>query len=199
MANYSKFTNANGDELVVIPDTSTATDGDVLSYKDAEIKWAPAGGGSGGAKIVSKNPSSYSKTTEVDGSYLYCHLKPNGTVDNFMDGIIKSNGSIFIINFNFSGTGNINVNNLRVFIRIYYKDSNELSRSTNDQPYSISCFGVDGQSSRYVNTLTYIIPKLPQEVIDGFEEIRIEMSSNSTDWNPSADLYIEKINIFSFE
>lgn len=51
---YTKFTNSKGDNLIILPDTANANNGDVLTFKTGSgLKWdAAPGGGGGGAEYT---------------------------------------------------------------------------------------------------------------------------------------------------
>ena len=65
--NIQKFTNIGGDNLIVIPDTSEASNGDVLTY-DSElsvISWKPPQGG--GSTVNLSGENGISVTPSGDG------------------------------------------------------------------------------------------------------------------------------------
>ena len=84
--NIQKFTNAGGDNLIVIPDTTEASNGDVLTY-DSElsaVSWKPPqGGGGGGTSYTAGNGISISNqdviSVKTDGSTI--HTNASGALE----------------------------------------------------------------------------------------------------------------------
>lgn len=71
MSNFTKFTNTEGDDLVVIPDTASANNGDVLTYSGSELKWAQVNTG-----------TELSAGTDLKIENGIVSVNTNGTVSN---------------------------------------------------------------------------------------------------------------------
>ena len=80
-----KFTNVGGDNLIVMPDITEASNGDVLTYNSTSgIVWkAPEGGGGGGSSYTSGDGISISEenviSVKTDGSTI--HTNANGELE----------------------------------------------------------------------------------------------------------------------